>query len=199
MNRPPLAVLKLSLLLLLIALLLAVAGVMWSRALAHEADAALQQQRSALNGANQTLEQSRQQQQLIATHLTAYQALAARGFVGPEDRLAWVEAAQLASRDAGLYGLDYRLTPRTASPPALTQSLPLGHTAMILTLPILVETDLARYLAALKARAPGVYRIQGCRLSRPGNAPFQAINQPQLQAECELLWFTVAEKAGGTP
>lgn len=199
MNRPPLAVLKLSLLLLLVALLLAVAGVLWSRALSHEAYAALERQRSSLNGANQTLERSRQQQQLIATHLGAYQALTARGFVGPEDRLAWIEAAQLASRDAGLYGLDYRLTPRTDAPPALAQSLPLGQTAMILTVPILVETDLARYLAALKARAPGVVRVHACHLSLVDNAPFQAINQPKLQAECELHWYTVAEKTGKTP
>ncbi|MFO7542282.1 MAG: hypothetical protein R6W97_05635 [Thiobacillus sp.] len=199
MNRPPLAVLKLPVLLLLLALAFALAGIWWSRGLAREAGTALQQQRSALNGATQTLDRSRQQQQLIATHLAAYRALETRGFVGPEDRLAWIEAAQLASRDVGLYGLDYRLTPRTASPPDLAQSLPLGQTTMILNLPILVETDLARYLAALKARTGGMARVHTCRLSRFDNAPFQAVNLPRLQVECELTWFTVSQESGGTP
>jgi len=192
MKHPPLAALKLSLLLVLAALLLAGGGILWSRGQAQDAGLALQQQRSALNGARQQLDRSRQQQQLIATHLADYQALAARGFIGAEDRLAWIEAAQLANRDAGLYSLDYQLTPRAASLPALARGLPLGQTSMSLTLPLLVETDLMRFLNALKARAPGIYRVQGCRLSHPGDASFEPVNQPRLQAECELLWFTVA-------
>jgi hypothetical protein len=58
-------------------------------------------------------------------------------------------------------------------------------------MPLLVETDLARFLAALKARASGVYRVQGCTLARTGSSAFQPVNTPQLRAECELLWFTV--------
>ncbi|WP_296749918.1 hypothetical protein [Thiobacillus sp.] len=196
MKHPPFAALKLPLLLVLAALLLAGGGILWSRGQAQDAGLVLQQQRSALNGARQQLDRSRQQQQLIATHLADYQALAARGFIGAEDRLAWIEAAQLAYRDAGLYSLDYRLTPRAASLPALAHGLPLGQTTMSLTLPLLVETDLTRFLNALKVRAPGVYRVQGCQLSHPGDAPFEPANQPRLLAECELLWFTVAAKSG---
>ncbi|MGE5319255.1 MAG: hypothetical protein ACM3KD_03650 [Hyphomicrobiaceae bacterium] len=197
MTRPPLAVLKLPLLLLLAALLLAGGGILWSHSQAHDAAAALQQQRSALNRARQQLDRGRQQQLSIATHLADYQTLIAQGFIGAEDRLAWIEAAQQANRDAGLYGLNYRLTPRTASPPTIAQGLPLGQTTMTLTLPLLVETDLTRFLAALKARAPGLVRVHGCQLSSVGDAPFEADNQPHLQAECELLWFTVADKKAG--
>lgn len=197
MTRPPFAVLKLPLLLLLVALLLATGGILWGQRQAQNAGTALQQQRTALNLARQQLDRSRQQQNLIATHLGDYQALVARGFVGAEDRLAWIEAVQLANRDAGLYGLNYRLMPRTASPSALAQGLQLGQTNMTLTLPLLVETDLTRFLDALKARAPGVVRVLGCRLSRPDNTPFEAVNRPHLQAECDLLWFTVATTTEG--
>jgi hypothetical protein len=199
MTYPPFAVLKLPVLLALTVLLLASGGIYWGRSEATDAGATLQQQQSALNHARQKLDHSRQQQQLIATHLADYQALVASGFVGAEDRLAWVEAVQLANRDSGLYGLDYRLPPRTAAPSALARDLPLGQTRMTLILPLLVETDLARFLAALKARAPGIYRVHGCRLSRLNSAQaFEASNRPQLKAECELLWFTVAPIEGGT-
>jgi hypothetical protein len=87
--------------------------------------------------------------------------------------------------------------PRTASPSTLTQGLPLGQTSMTLTMPLLVETDLTRFLDALKARAPGVYRVQDCSLSQPDNAAFAAVNRPRLRAECELLWFTIATPNGG--
>ena len=199
MTHPPFAVLKLSLLLLLAALLLAVGGALWSRSQALDAALSLRQQHASRNDARPRLDRSRQQQQLIATHLADYQALTARGFVGPEDRLAWIEAVQLANRDAGLYGLDYRLAPRAPSPPDLAQGLPLGQTVMTLTLPLLIETDLPRFLAALEARAPGVVHVQGCRLTRLNDAPFEVLNEPRLQAECELLWFTVAKQSGGTP
>jgi hypothetical protein len=200
MKRPPLPALKLSLLLVLVALLLAVVGALWSRGLAHDAALALQRQNAALNGARQQLDLSRRQQQLIASHLPAWQALAARGFIGVEDRLVWIEAVQQANRDAGLYGLDYRLTPRAPSLPALAQGLPLGQTTMSLTLPLLVETDLIRFLNALQARAPrGLYRVQGCTLSQLNNGRFEAVHQPQLQAECDLLWFTVDATAVPTP
>ena len=197
MTRSPFAVLKLSLILVLAALLLAGIGVMWSRQQTLDAQAARLQQQAALNAALQQLDRSRQQQRLIDTHLAEYQMLAGRGFVGAEDRLAWIEAVQLANREVGLAGLEYRLTPRAATDPALAQGLPLGQTAMFLTLPLLVETDLPRFLAALKARAPGIFRVHGCRLSRLGSASFEAVNQPRLQAECELLWFTVAPATGG--
>lgn len=197
MKHPPFAVLKLPLLLVLVALLLTGGGALWSRGQDQDAAMALQRQKNALNNARQQLDRSRQQQQLIANHLADYQALTARGFVGAEHRLAWIEAAQLANRDAGLYGLDYRLMPRTTSPSALAQGLPLGQTSMTLSFPLLVEIDLPRFLDALKARAPGVYRVQGCRLSRLDNAPFEAVNRPHLQAECQLLWFTIATAAEG--
>jgi hypothetical protein len=191
MNHPPLAVLKMPLLTLAAALLFAAAGTWWSRSESSAAQVVKQQKQTELNQARQQLDRSRQQQALIAAHLSNYQTLIARGFVGPEDRLAWIEAVQLANRDAALYGLDYRLTPRTPSPTSQSRGLPLGQTNMTLSMPLLVETDLARFLAALKARASGVYRVQGCTLARLGSSTFQPTNTPQLRAECELLWFTV--------
>lgn len=192
MNRPPFAALKFSLALLALASVLALTAAGWSHHQSAQAKQALDAARSAVAEARLQLLRSRQQQQLVATHLARYQTLAARGFVGPEARLAWVEAVQLANRDAGLYGLDYRLAPRQTDRPELAQGLPLGHTAMTITLPLLVETDLPRFFAQLKQRAPGLMRLRECRLSRLADAPFRAVNQPQLQAECELWWFTLA-------
>lgn len=196
MKPPPFPALKIPLLLLAVSLLLAASGALWSWAQARDATQALQQQNQALNTARQQLGHSRQQQQLIGTHLNDYRALVAAGFIGAEDRLAWIEAAQHANREAGLYGLNYRLTPRTASPPALARGLALGQTSMTLNFPMLVETDLPRFLAALKQRARGVVRVHRCSMSMPDAIAFEAINQPHLQAECELQWFTIMEKAG---
>lgn len=191
MTLPPLAALRAPLILLLTVLIAAVAGVVWSLQLDARALASVESQRAALSAAQTRQRQGQHEARMIDAHIDAYRALVARGFIGEENRLAWIEAVQLANRDAGLYGLSYRLMPRAASPPSLAQGLPLGQTRMTLTFPLLVETDLPRFLDALKARASGVYHVQGCRLSRPDNTPFEAVNRPHLQAECDLLWFTV--------
>ena len=197
MKRLPLAALKLPLLLLALTLLLACGGILWGHSLDSQAEAAMRQQQGALNRARLQLDRSRQQQRLIAAHQADYQALVSRGFVGKEDRLAWIEAVQAANREAALYGVDYRLLPRIPAQPALSGGLPLGQTSMTLTLPLLVETDLTRFLGVLEAHAPGIHRVRGCRLSRLDEAPFEAANRPHLQAECELLWYTVAANAEG--
>jgi hypothetical protein len=195
MMRPPIASLKGSMLLLLLAVLLSAAGIFWSSKQDSEASTALQQQQTALNAARARQQQGQTEARLIAQHLDAYQALIARGFVGEENRLAWIEAVQLANRDARLYGLSYTLSPRAAAPAALASGLPLNQTRMVVKMPLLVETDLPRFVDALYARAPGVFRVDRCHLSRLSDAPPQPINQPEIDAECELLWFTVA--AGG--
>ena len=196
MTRPPVAALRLSLILVLAALLLAGIGIVWSRGKAHDAHAALDRQQAAHAQARQTLTRSRDQQRLIQTHLGEYQKLSARGFVGPEMRLAWIEAAQLANQAAGLYGLEYRLAPRVTATPELARGIPLGQTALSISMPLLVETDLPRFLAALRSHAPGIFRVQECRLSRSGREPFEAVNLPRLRAECTLLWYTVTPPSG---
>lgn len=194
-NPPPLAALKWPLARIAAVLLLAGTGMLWSRQQADTARQALLAAQGALDNARQTLVRSRDEKQLIATHLADYRALAARGFVGPESRLAWIEAVQLANRDAGLYGLEYRLAPRAPARAELAHGVPLGHTLMTLDLPLLVETDLSHFLDALRARAPGVVRVRGCRLSQAGAPAFDLPVRPTLRAECELLWFTVARGA----
>lgn len=198
MNRPPFAALKTPLALLVVALLFAVIGIVWSTRHATQAEQQLRAQHGALSASQSRLQRSKTEQTLIDTYLPAYQTWATRGFVNTENRLAWLEAVQTANRDSGLYGLDYALTPRTPAPPALAQTLPLGITTMTLKLPLLVETDLPRFLDTLHARAPGVFRVRSCRVSRLSDAPPQAIDRPELNAECELLWFTVAANVGGT-
>lgn len=199
MKMPPFPVLKLSILLVLVALVAAIAGVLWSWNQSQLATAALHQANSALHAARTQLDHSHQQKQLIVTHSDEYKVLQSRGFIGDENRLVWIEAVQQANRDAGLYGLDYRLTPRTAAPPDLAPDLALGQTRMTLTFPILIETDLPRFLSALRQRAPGVYTVHTCRLTMPAGTEFRAVNQPRIQAECDLLWFTIAVPNGGRP
>lgn len=192
----PWAALKTPLLVLLTVLSLSGLGVWWSANALALAEAARQQQHRAHDAAKQKLQRSNIEKQLIEQHRDAYQALIARGFVGPENRLAWLEAVQQANRDANLYGLDYSLDPRISVPhPAL--GVPLGQTVMKIRMPILVEDDLALFLNALQQRSSNLFRVRACQITRNGDNAPQPINKPGLETECELLWFTIA--ANGAP
>jgi hypothetical protein len=201
MTRPPVASLKSAILLLLAAIVLSATGIFWSHAQDTEARADLQRQQAALDAARARQQQGQTEARLIAQHLDAYRALIEQGFVGDENRLAWIEAVHLANQDARLYGLTYTLSPRTAAPAApaaLADGLPLKQTRMTVKMPVLVETDLPRFVDALRTRAPGLFRVDSCRLARITDTPPQAVNRPELDAECELLWFTVAADEGTT-
>jgi hypothetical protein len=192
MIRPPIASLRTSILLLVVAVSMSAAGIFWSHKQDTEARTALQRQQTALNAARARAQQAQRDARQIAQHLDAYRAMIAQGFVGEENRLAWIEAVHLANQDARLYGLTYTLSPRAAAPASQADGLPLKQTRMTLKMPLLVETDLPHFLDALRARAPGVFRVSRCRLSRITDTPPQLVNRPELDAECELLWFTVA-------
>lgn len=183
---------KIPLLLLLAALLLGATGVWWSSGKFIEAQTASEQQTQARQAARQKLQRSNLEKQLIQQYRGAYQALIARGFIGAENRLAWLEAIQQANRDAQLYGLDYSLEPRTPVP-ALGKTVPLGQTLMSVRMPILVEDDLTHFLESLRQRTQNLFRVRACQISHTADSAPQALNRPELEVECELLWFTVAD------
>lgn len=196
MSAIPWAALKSSSVILLVVMLITGTGVWWSANTLKQAEAARVQQDQASDAARQKLERSNTEKQLIEQHRDAYQALIARGFVGPENRLAWLEAVQQANRDANLYGLDYSLEPRSmVQLPGL--GVPLGTTVMRIRMPILVEDDLAHFLSALQQRSTSLFHVRACQITRAGEGAPQAINKPELETECELLWFTIA--ANGAP
>ena len=196
MTLPPLAALRAPLILLLTVLIAAVAGVVWSLQLDARALASVESQRAALSAAQTRQRQGQHEARMIDTHIDAYRALVARGFIGEENRLAWIEAVQLANRETGLYGLTYTLSPRAAAPAALAAGLPLQLTRMTVKMPLLVETDLTRFLDDLRARTPGVVRVERCTLARPLGAGDVLSVEPALEAECELVWYTLT--TGGT-
>ena len=196
MSTIPWAALKSSLLILLVVLLITGTGVWWSATTLKQAETARIQQNQTSDTAKQKLQRSNTEKQLIEQYRDAYQALIARGFVGPENRLTWLEAVQQANRDAHLYGLDYSLEPRSmVQQPGL--GVPLGQTVMRIRMPLLVEDDLAHFLSALQQRSASIFRVRACQIARTGDSAPQAINKPELETECELLWFTIA--ANGVP
>lgn len=152
-------------------------------------------QQKALQEARQRFQRSDEEKAMILRYLPAYQALQQHGFVGPENRLEWIEALRAADREAGLDGVQFTITPQEKfeHPAAHAAMLPrMRRSTMRLTLGLTHEVDLLEFLDALQGGSAGVFAVRACVLTgQPGDpAPRRA----NLRAECELDWFTVVNE-----
>jgi hypothetical protein len=148
----------------------------------------------ALNAARARLLKTGSERHVIEDNLSAWQALEKRGFTNDNQRLSWLEAVTNANRHNQLYGLEYTLSAPAPASLTATGGLPIMQTVIHIKMPILVEDDLSRFLDDLKSHPSGLMRTKSCTISRTGPQHPAMVNRPGLEAECELLWYTL--KAG---
>lgn len=142
--------------------------------------------------AQSKLMRSGAEKNLILSHLSAYKRLEQKGVAAGGDRLAWLEAVQKSNESTRLYGVQYTFEPASPS----SDSAEMEQTLMKLRMPLLTENDLTLFLDKLASSGIGLFRTKSCTLSRTGNPQPEMLNQPGLEAECELLWYS-ARKVGG--
>jgi len=141
--------------------------------------------------AQSKLMRSGAEKNLILANLDAYKRLELRGVTAGGDRLAWLEAIQKSNESSRLYGVQYTFEPASPSSGAAEME----QTLMKLRMPLLTENDLILFLDKLVSSGAGLFKIKSCTLSRTGNPQPEILNQPGLEAECELLWYS-ARKVG---
>jgi len=131
------------------------------------------------------------EEQDIRIKIDAYQGIVARGIVGTERRLDWVELVRDIQQEHQLLGLDYEILPQVVIPQANT-GYALMNSTMRVQIPLLHEGDLLRFVSALQARAPAFVRVRSCRIIRSTTQAASETSLPaQLQADCQLDWITL--------
>jgi hypothetical protein len=136
---------------------------------------------------------ARSEEQELRDKITRFQALERRGIVGAEQRLDWVETIGRIKTARRISRLDYEFAPQR---PVDATILPSGATAggfaimasqMRLRMRLLHEGDLLNVLDDLRATAPALIQVRGCKIDHSDST--------QLKAECTLEWITVKEGA----
>lgn len=123
-----------------------------------------------------------------------FAALEARGLIGPEARLEWVERLSAARAAAGIERLEYELRPRRLlSPAAEPPEVALSASAMSVRSRLPHEGRLITFVDALAGEPSAWLRTRRCALQRP-DAAAQA--PAGLEMHCEFEWITVARRAG---
>lgn len=144
-----------------------------------------------IRGRYQTVDE---EEGIIETYLPRYEALEARGIIGRERRLDWIESLRAVSRQLKVPSLRYAISSQEAYAPEFPVHSGAFHvyaSEMDLDLGLLHEEDLPRLLAGLDERALGLYSVDSCELRRV-NDPFGAEpTEPNVSARCKLRWTTV--------
>ena len=198
LNKTDWQALRYPLLMMLAVSLLGVALVFYSHsAIKHARDSFKQQQR-VLQEASDRLHKSGDEKDKILRYRTAFAALQQRGLIGEEQRINWVDALRVASLNLKMFGVNYQIEAQQAYPSPAGADMgayQLHQSVMKITMGLLHEEDLARFMSAMTAQQAGFFIIKECDLKRQVSAKIESLGvQPHLSADCSLAWLTMSEK-----
>lgn len=197
-----LRLLRWPLLLLALALLTALTAGLLARHLVQTSDRKATAAELAAASSRNAVLQLQSEEADIRTKIDAYQALHARGIIGAERRMDWVELMRNIQRERKLLGLEYEIQPRQPWPGNNTGGT--GYRFMSsmvrVQIPLLHEGDLLHFLDDVQARAAAFVHLRSCKLQRNGAAGTQSSGglTASLGAECMMDWITLAPE-GASP
>ena len=139
------------------------------------------------------------EQQELRNKIDRFQALQTRGYIGPEQRLDWIEALARLKTSHRLLKLDYEFAPQRLLDAGL---LPGGASAggfdlmssqMQLQLHLLHEAELLSFLAELRTAVRALVKVRSCSIERIAPGIAGRGSMAQLKADCTLEWVTLRE------
>lgn len=145
------------------------------------------------------LARAREEEQELRDKIGSFQALKAKGYIGPERRLDWIETIARIKTAQRIFKLEYDFTPQR---PVDASLLPGGPTAggfeitssqMHLQIQLLHEGELLAFLAELRNAVQALVLVRSCNIERIPPGQTERSNNAQLKAECTLEWITLRE------
>lgn len=140
-----------------------------------------------------------EEERIIREEYPRFVALYEAGIIGAERRLDWLEGVRITRERLGLPHMNLRMeSQRPAEPgfPVAAGGFELKSSTMQLTLGLVHEGDLLRFFDALESQTPGLFSVQRCALTRrQAEIVIDAVER-NLDASCELSWYTL-ELSGG--
>ena len=138
------------------------------------------------------LKRVRSEESEIKQKAAVFSALQARGMIGEEQRLEWVELIKDIRDAHRLIDLQYEIAPQRRLDTGSGDGFAFYASSMRMQLQLLHEEDLTRLLGDLRNRARALIQVKRCDVSR---LPVGSGNSPaaQLKADCEIDWITLRE------
>lgn len=149
--------------------------------------------------AREQLARAETEKEEIRLYLAPYQALAAAGKAGEEQRLEWIDALTRIREQHKLFPIDYDIAsrrPYTLPDGPATPALSLSASRMQLRFGLLHEGDLPTLFNNLPTESKGYFVLDRCTLERTATDPVPQLGE-NLKGECTLDWISF-KPADGT-
>lgn len=157
----------------------------------------------ALNEARHKLSQTGNEKDLVQQYLEAYHTLQQRGFIGPDQRLAWRDALVDGGRRLAIREMKFSIDPQqpySGVVPVDVGPMALHEASVSFSGRLFDTNDLAQLIDMLADQPNGIFGVRDCELKRDS---IQFPNQPeaQLQTQCRFVWYTLdpAVDSGSVP
>jgi hypothetical protein len=167
-----------------------------STQLAQRDRATAQAERNEFDG---KLRRASSEQSEIMQKSERFNTLRARGVIGEEQRLEWVELLKAIRDQRRLLDLQYEFAPQRGLD-AKSDAKPDGDftffaSTMKVQIKLLHEEDLTRFLADLSQQARALIQVKSCNVSRLPRDASENGSTAQLLADCQIDWVTLRETA----
>ena len=150
------------------------------------------------------LARANEEEREIKANLKQYQALAARGVVGEEKRLDWVDTVSAIKNERRLFNISYGIEPqKELDYPGFS---PGGDVKFVfsrvkMSLQLLHEEDLLNFIDDLARRGKPHLSVRSCDLARESRSGGGTALAPRLRADCifDLITIHHGRKPAQTP
>ena len=141
------------------------------------------------------LRQVRTEEAEIRSKAALYSNLSARGIIGEEQRLDWVEEVREIREKRKLLDLQYEFAPQQSLDKTTVAGYNFYTSTMRVRMKLLHEGDLLNFINDLREKAKAYIRVRSCnvtRIERNANTNDFAT----LNAECQIDWITIGQAKG---
>ncbi|MGB8434645.1 MAG: hypothetical protein WCE38_10330 [Burkholderiales bacterium] len=142
------------------------------------------------------LSRATEEEREIREKLVDYRRLLARGVIGDEPRLDWVETIGQIKNDHKLSEIKYQIEPqRTLELPGITPSseVALRVSALKVEMQLLHEGDLLVFIDELRSKLKAHVLVRSCAVKRLDSGQDRGI-APRLRADCVIDLVTIRDK-----
>lgn len=169
---------------------------------AYAADRYLQETRqlASSTSAQRTEVQARlasanEEEREIKANLQQYQALAARGVIGDENRLDWVDTVTAIKNERRLFNISYSIEPqKELDYPGFGpgSGVKFMNSRVKMTLQLLHEVDLLNFIDDLTRRSKPYVSVRSCDVRRESAGGSGTSLAPRLLANCVFDLITIS-------
>jgi hypothetical protein len=153
---------------------------------------------SQLNEYEGKLRQVRAEENEIKEKSALYSNLRARGVIGEEQRLDWVELIKDVREHRKLLDVQYEFAPQKTIERAALPGFSFKSSTMRLQMKLLHEGDLINFINDLRRHAKAYVRVQSCNVTRVPRSSTPTGDAALLTADCQLDWITILPAKGAS-